>query len=374
MTTISNAAQPESETESTVIDPVTGQYTRSGSIERTALEKALTALNTRGIETSPERLSAYNAKVFPSGMNAEFSLFHCIAVKYPGCICVRGSELYCDTPKTLNYVCSYTQMQVMTIHISDNKAILDVFKTHGNKIKLFFMESCSNPSGFLFDWSLVSQMKKHSPHCLICVDNTWLTPIIFNPLLHGADLVVDSMTKYISASKRIGGCIITNQPIYNDLDIQGRIMGLNYCSTTCTKVLEELESIEERMKATSTITEQVLAHMRTLPKSKVTRVHHPGPINGLYAGVISFHVESKIKKGLKVILNGALPDPRFKFETSYGACYSKIDSFPRTGCSNDRDFVKQADKVRGVWLRLSIGYESDPNIVIAGIDTLLAAL
>ena len=371
---ISNTSQPKPKTGSTVIDPVTGQYTRSGSEKRTALEKALTALYTKGIETTPERLSAYNAKVFPSGMNAIYSLFHCIAIKYPGCIAITGSELYCDSPKTIKYVCGYTQMQTFTVHMSDNAAIINMFKTHQNKIKIFFIESCSNPSGFLFDWSLVSQLKRFSPHCLICVDNTWLTPIIFNPLLHGADLIVDSMTKYISASKRIGGCIVTNQPIYNDLDVQGRIMGLNYCSKTCKKVLKQLVSIETRMRATSAITEQVLAHMRTLPSSKVTRIHHPGPINGLYAGMISFHVETKIKKGIKELLKSILLDPSFKYQTSYGSAYSKIDSFPRHGFSNDRDFVKQPDKIRGVWLRLSIGYESEPAIIIAGLNTVLGAI
>lgn len=39
-------------------------------------------------------------------------------------------------------------------------------------------------------------------------DNTWLTGCLFNPLAHGADLVVESMTKYVSAGRCIGGHVL----------------------------------------------------------------------------------------------------------------------------------------------------------------------
>jgi hypothetical protein len=38
-------------------------------------------------------------------------------------------------------------------------------------------------------------------------DNTWLSGALFNPLEHGADLVVESLTKYVSAGRCIGGGI-----------------------------------------------------------------------------------------------------------------------------------------------------------------------
>ena len=45
------------------------------------------------------------------------------------------------------------------------------------------------------------------PSCPIWTseDNTWLSGALFNPLEHGADLVVESLTKYVSAGRCIGG-------------------------------------------------------------------------------------------------------------------------------------------------------------------------
>ena len=67
-------------------------------------------------------------------------------------------------------------------------------------------------------WSVQECMKFHFnehlmgnlnplPSCPIWTseDNTWLSGALFNPLEHGADLVVESLTKYVSAGRCIGG-------------------------------------------------------------------------------------------------------------------------------------------------------------------------
>lgn len=361
------------ESGSTVIDPETGLYTRSSSIERSALQQTLTDLYTKGID--PGLASTYKCLTYPSGMSSIHSTVHCVGVKNPGSIFVIGNELFPLTPKAFDLVCSYTLCRTIKVHVLDNQTIIDTFREHGNLITLFFIESCSNPSGFLFDWSLIPQLRVFSPQCLICVDNTWLSPVLFNPFHHGVDIVVDSLTKYFSGSKRIGGSAVTSHPIFKDLDAYSKVTGLNYCSSTCKAVAINLPSLEARMIRVSTVMEQILAFLRTQPK--VTRIHHPGArpeLNSLNAGVVCFHVGTKRRKRVPLLIRKFLTKPSFRFETSYGAPYSKIDSHLKYGLSNDRDYIKKADAVEGIWPRLAVGYESDPAVIIETLGAIIHAV
>ena len=63
--------------------------------------------------------------------------------------------------------------------------------------KLIWIESPSNPTLGLVDIRKVATIA-HQHGILVVVDNTFLSPYIQNPLEHGADLVVHSVTKYIN--------------------------------------------------------------------------------------------------------------------------------------------------------------------------------
>lgn len=66
-----------------------------------------------------------------------------------------------------------------------------------NDTKLIWIESPSNPTLGLVDIRKVATIA-HRHGILVVVDNTFLSPYIQNPLDHGADIVVHSVTKYIN--------------------------------------------------------------------------------------------------------------------------------------------------------------------------------
>jgi cystathionine gamma-lyase len=66
-----------------------------------------------------------------------------------------------------------------------------------NDTKLIWIESPSNPTLGLVDIRKVASVA-HQHGILVVVDNTFLSPYIQNPLDHGADIVVHSVTKYIN--------------------------------------------------------------------------------------------------------------------------------------------------------------------------------
>jgi len=74
--------------------------------------------------------------------------------------------------------------------------------------KAIFLESISNPDAELYDIEAIAALA-HTHGIPLVVDNTVATPYLFNPLDHGADIVVYSLTKGISGhGNSIGGAIV----------------------------------------------------------------------------------------------------------------------------------------------------------------------
>lgn len=85
-------------------------------------------------------------------------------------------------------------------------------------VDLVWLESPSNPQLAIFDIARIASKAKERG-ALVCVDNTFATPILQNPLNLGADLVVHSATKYLSGhSDVLGGAVVAN-----NADMLGRL-------------------------------------------------------------------------------------------------------------------------------------------------------
>ncbi|MFW2178213.1 MULTISPECIES: O-acetylhomoserine aminocarboxypropyltransferase/cysteine synthase family protein [unclassified Moraxella] len=77
-----------------------------------------------------------------------------------------------------------------------------------DKTKLVFAESIGNPLGNIVDIAKISELA-HSKGVPVVIDNTVATPTLCRPFEHGVDIVVHSLTKYISGSgTSVGGVII----------------------------------------------------------------------------------------------------------------------------------------------------------------------
>lgn len=82
------------------------------------------------------------------------------------------------------------------------KALIDA------NTKAVFCESISNPGGRVADLQAVAALAKEANLPLI-VDNTVATPLLCNPIAHGANIVVHSATKYIGGhGTTIGGIVV----------------------------------------------------------------------------------------------------------------------------------------------------------------------
>ncbi len=95
------------------------------------------------------------------------------------------------------------------------------------KAKIVYFEPYANPSMDLLDAPALIRLAKEAG-AMAWVDNTWLTPYLFRPLQHGADLVLHSATKYICGHGSAMGGVVAGAKSHVDRirDATGMIGGI----------------------------------------------------------------------------------------------------------------------------------------------------
>lgn len=109
---------------------------------------------------------------------------------------------------------------------------------------------------------------------LTVCDNTFASPILCKPLLAGADIVMESATKYLNGhSDVVCGAIISSQAIIDEIRNQARLMGGFLPTQACTMLLRGLRTLEIRMKAHC---EAGAAFAKAMAESGIVRKVHYG--------------------------------------------------------------------------------------------------
>lgn len=133
------------------------------------------------------------------------SLISVLNIAQAGDEVVASSSLYGGTYNLLNF--TLRKLGINTIFVkSDDLTAFD--KAITKKTKCIFVEMIGNPKLDVPDIEALAQISQKHKIPLI-VDNTVPSPYLFNPIKHGANIVVHSMTKYISGhGNMMGGAII----------------------------------------------------------------------------------------------------------------------------------------------------------------------
>jgi cystathionine beta-lyase/cystathionine gamma-synthase len=343
-------------------------YARTWSPARKVFETKMLALYNR------TRNDGFRAFILPSGMTAiacAFSTF--VHPKKTKVTLVHGSELYSDVDQTIKFLCDQfgEHLNVISVDVRDHRRLVNVFKAYHDTIKLFFFESASNPSSQLFDFTLIPVLKSIAPSCVFVADNTWLSAALFNPFEYAVDIVVESLTKYVSGSSLIGGCILGSgeciEKIANWIIVHGMFIGDDHALI----FVKGLDSMDVRVQASSKLTRQVCRYLQQEESHIVDRVmhlsveSHPtyelGKVlltRNIYPSVIWLHIKCTMKQLRRVICN----TKAIEFKTSYGGQYSRIDPWPKPGHVRAYDYPDQVLSTQGCWIRVSVGYD-DARII-----------
>ena len=118
---------------------------------------------------------------------------------------VASTDLYGGT---VNLFKNTLRQQGIEVRFAESDKPEDIAKLIDGKTKAVYCESIGNPAGNIVDLAAIAKVSKENGVPLI-VDNTVASPVLINPIEHGADIVVHSMTKYIGGhGTTMGGVLV----------------------------------------------------------------------------------------------------------------------------------------------------------------------
>ena len=173
-------------------------YTRIGNPTTAVLEERVAALEggTAGLAVA-------------SGHAAQVIAFH--ALMTPGDEFVASRKLYGGSINQFNHAFKNFGWNVVW---ADPDDISTFERAVTPKTKAIFIESIANPGGVITDIEAVSAIAKKAGVPLI-VDNTLATPYLCQPINHGADIVINSLTKFLGGHGNSIGGMITDAGTFN---------------------------------------------------------------------------------------------------------------------------------------------------------------
>jgi len=335
------------------------EYSRSGNPTRAALEECLAALE-----------DAKHALAFSSGLGAETTL---LLLFNPGDHVVYMEDVYGGTFRLFDKVLKRFGLTFSAVDAGDIEA---VERSITPATKLVWLESPTNPLLRVVDIDAVSEVA-HSRGAMVCVDNTFATPYLQQPLHLGADFVVHSSTKYIGGhSDVVGGAIMTsNDELEKQLRFHQNAVGAVPSPFDCWLLLRGIKTLALRVERQS---QNAMDIATALEKNKaVVRVHYPGLASHpgravaarqmrMFGGMMSFEVadEAAAFRALERLKLFALAE-------SLGAVESLAEHPARmTHASLPPSERKRVGVGEGL-IRLSIGVE-DVADLIADLESALA--
>jgi len=334
------------------------KYSREDNPTNVVLERRLASLE-----------EGEGALVFSSGMAAiSTCFFHLLK---SGCKLVLSRDVY---GATIPLEKSFEKFGVkVELRGPDTEDIVEAIE---NEDTVVFVESISSPLLRVVD--LLASVCREKGAFLI-VDNTFATSLNLKPLLHGANAVVHSLTKYLAGHNDVvGGAIVSSSKLIDELWYVRTRLGCTLDPHASFLILRGLKTLAARLKVAQESAKAIAEFLEG--HSKVSRVYYPGlsshPTHHIakrllrgYGAVVSFEVKGngesakKFLRSLKVIK----PSP------SLGGCES-LASHPAS--SSHRDLPVGERERLGITenlARLSVGFE-DVNDLIEDLDRALGSL
>jgi len=201
----------------------------------------------------------------------------------PGDVVVYSEPIYGGTDTLVNVVLKQMNIQSVGYLSSEGslglKQALDKAKALGS-ISVVMLETPDNPTNNLID---IAECKKIIDDATIdqvskpvlAIDNTMMGPVWQQPLAHGADLCIYSLTKYVGGhSDLIGGSCSGSKALVSRIRKVRNSIGTTMDSNTAWLILRSLETLKIRMQAAADGAKKVVGYLQS--HDKVSRIDFPG--------------------------------------------------------------------------------------------------
>ncbi len=310
-------------------------YTRTKNPTRSVLEETIAKLEngTRGF-------------AFSSGMAAIQLLMNLFTAPDEW---ILSSDVYGGTYRLLDF--AYKNNNGVKPVYTDTSSLEAIEKAITPNTKAIFIETPSNPLMEECDVAAIATVaKKHN--LLLIVDNTFLTPVLFRPLEHGADIVLHSATKYIAGHNDVlaGLIVCKDEALGERLFYMQNGAGAVLSPFDSWLTVRGVKTLSLRMKRHQENAQVIAEFLRNQPQVKDVLYPNKG-------GMLSFRLQDEnwVRPFLKAI-------KLITFAESLGGTESFI-TYPTTQTHMD---IPEAERIaRGVTndlLRFSVGLEDVEDI------------
>lgn len=258
----------------------------------------------------------------------------------------------------------------ITVNYVDATDAENVFNAITPRTKLIWIETPTNPCLKIADIKAIAQIAKAN-NCLLCVDNTFATPVLQQPLTLGADIVVHSATKYLGGhSDLIAGCVVTKDKVLGD--------EIKFLQNACGAILSPfdswllirgIETLPLRIKQHCNSALQVAEWLQQQPA--VDKVYYPGlkthPNHAIavqqasgFGGVVSFSLKNDTAEAAHALVGATA---LFKLAESLGGIKSLLCHPASMTHKSIPAEKRHAAGVADSLIRLSVGLEESADLI-----------
>ncbi len=226
------------------------EYARSQNPTRTALETALAV-----IEEGNYGLA------FSSGVAATDAVIKLLA---PGDEVIAANDMYGGTYRLFTKV---FQKFGIKFNYVDTTIADNITAALNSKTKLVWIETPTNPLMNITDIAAVASITKKAG-AILCVDNTFASPYLQNPLNLGADIVMHSATKYLGGHSDViqGALIMNDKALRDELYFIQKSCGAVPGPMDCFLVLRGIKTLHVRMRQHCENGRLIAHYLRKHPK------------------------------------------------------------------------------------------------------------
>lgn len=233
-------------------------YARGANPTRNALQKSIAALE--------------NGKFgicFSSGMGATDAVIKLLS---PGDEVITSNDLYGGSYRMFKKVYEKFGIKFHFIDLTNTENLIAYINKN---TKLLWLETPSNPLMRIIDIEACSVIAKKN-NILVAVDNTFASPYLQNPLALGADIVMHSVTKYLSGHSDVimGALVVNDEKLHQELAFIANSCGAVPGPQDSFLVLRGIKTLHLRMERHCFNGKKIASYLQTHPK--VGKVFWPG--------------------------------------------------------------------------------------------------
>ncbi len=328
-------------------------YARSGNPTRATLEQLIAQLEKGTVGLA-----------FSSGLAAIDAV---IKLLQTGDEILAVDDIYGGAFRLFTNVYEKFGIKVDYVDFSDPE---NVFNAITSKTKLIWVETPTNPTLKIADIAAIAKIAKAN-RCLLCVDNTFASPVLQQPISLGADIVIHSATKYLGGhSDLIAGLVVTKEKELGEK--------IKYLQNACGAILAPFDSWLV-IRGIETLHLRIRHHCDSAQMIAEFLAEHPAVDKVFYPGLTTHpnhDIAKKQSKGFGGVVSFTLKEDTeaaaiafvtqtklFKLAESLGGIKSLISHPANMTHKSIPAINRRAAGVSDSLIRLSIGLEDAEDLV-----------